>query len=152
MLALQPSSAFSVECNAISDAVPPRLRLRHRGDEGLVLDLPGAVMEAQFEAVDGYLVFTTENTPYEEALHVHWIARDGRVLDAVELSLPYTPAIFANAVLAAPRTVRFTFFDDGRLWSVEVARTPRIQWSGPPYPARSRARWWRPGWLLIAVQ
>lgn len=152
MQALQPSSAFAVECDTTSDAGPPRLRLRHRGDGGVVLDLPGAVLEAQFEAVDGYLVFTTEDTPYEEALHVHWVARDGRVLDAVELSAPYTPAIFANAVLAAPRTVRFTFFDDGRLWSVEVARTPRRRWRGPPYPARRRARWWRPGWLLIAVQ
>ncbi|WP_353619165.1 hypothetical protein [Paracidovorax cattleyae] len=110
------------------------------------------MLEAQFEAADGYLVFTTENTPHEEALHVHWIARDWRVLDAVELSAPYTPAIFANAVLAASRTVRFTFFDDGRLWSVEVALAPRMQWRGPPYPARRRARWWRSGWLLIAVQ
>ncbi|AVS68450.1 hypothetical protein C8245_24860 [Paracidovorax avenae] len=57
-----------------------------------------------------------------------------------------------HAVLAAPRTVRFTFFDDGRPWSVEVARTLRRRWRGPPYPARRRARWWRPGWLLIAVQ
>ncbi|WCM95005.1 hypothetical protein M5C99_09955 [Acidovorax sp. NCPPB 2350] len=117
-----------------------------------VVEMDGAVLEAQFEAEDGYLVFTTEDTPYEEALHIHWLARDGRVLDAVELSAPYTPALFKDAVRVAPRTARFSFFDDGRTWSVEVAPTPRMRLGGLPRPARRRMAWWRSAWLALRAQ
>lgn len=148
MCPIQPSSAFVVERRIDGSAETPRLLLRCNTAAQPVA-VHGAVLEAQFEAADGYLVFTTEGTPYEEALHIYWLDRAGRTLDAVELSAPYTPAIFGSAEVHANSAVQFSFFDDGLAWRASVAEKPGMRFHRLPYPARRKLPWWRPAWISL---
>ena len=86
----------------------------------------GAVLEAALEADGRYLLFMTDDSPFEEMLSIHLL--DGRldVVDSALLGAPYSTGSFSNLDITGPRTVRFRFIGD-TTWSVEVLPRPALR-------------------------
>lgn len=87
----------------------------------------GSLLERQFEHPGGYLLLITESTPFEEGLHIYFLSRELKVLDELELGLPYAPGILKHVAVTDEDTVEFAFFGDER-WAVTVLKKPAARW------------------------
>jgi hypothetical protein len=87
--------------------------------------VPGVILEAQYRSGESYLLFTSENTPYEEALHVLLLSRRLALLDHVELSHPFAGGVLTNMEMPGDERLRFSFFG-GDLWELTVLGAPRL--------------------------
>ncbi len=85
----------------------------------------GRVLEAALRCAPGWLVFATDDTPYEEMLAIHLVGLDGRLLDSARIGGPYTSGSFTQLRLEPPATAHFRFIDDAD-WSVQVWERPRF--------------------------
>jgi hypothetical protein len=118
------SQSFSLRSSSHSEDEPARAELLADGrSTGVVV--PGVTLEAHYETPEWHLLFTTENIPFEEALHITLLDRQFARLDQVELSHPFTPGTVTGLQTndRADR-VRFSFFG-GDLWEVTVLQPPR---------------------------
>ncbi len=115
-----------------ADGDTPECELLH---EGVVVGkrLPGAVLEAAVHWQDHYLLFITDDVPYEEALHIVLLDAQWRPVDCATLGGPYTTGSFSALSLLAPSTVRFRFIGDTD-WELELlsASVFRIPLLGDP--------------------
>ncbi|GKS83607.1 hypothetical protein AVMA1855_05665 [Acidovorax sp. SUPP1855] len=146
-MALRTSQAFQVDRQMSDEQETPRLVLKH-AQSARTVELPGGVLEAQFEGERGYLIFTTEGHPQEEALFIHWLDRALHVEDGLEISADYTPGIFKNPTAALTEEgIVFSFFDDGKRWSVTVLKSPR--WLRHKYPVKRKTPFWQRSRLLV---
>jgi hypothetical protein len=121
---VQASQSLSLRPATRGDGESPRAELIAGGrSTGVVV--PGVTLEAQYEAPAWQLLFTTENIPFEEALHITLLDRQFARLDHVELSHPFTPgAVTGLEASDGADRVKFSFFG-GDLWEVTVLRVPR---------------------------
>lgn len=101
----------------------PRSDLLWR-DRPVGVRVDGVSLQKQLRLPSGYLLFLTENSPFEEGLHVYLLDDDKSVLDAVELSVPYASGILTDLVAEGDRSISFSFFGDDR-WRLEVHATPQ---------------------------
>jgi hypothetical protein len=87
----------------------------------------GTQLESQFELGDGSaLLWITENSPYDEALHVYLLGIDGKIGDALEASATFMPAIlqimnFGNA------WVEFMFFKNEVSYRLDIMPNPQFR-------------------------
>ncbi len=84
--------------------------------------LVGACLEACFKTQTGYLVFMTENCPFEETLDIHLLDEHLNVLDSASLFWPYNTGKFRLLKKMEPNIVTFKFFDSAE-WMVRVEKT-----------------------------
>lgn len=87
--------------------------------------LDGAVLEACFQTDDCYLVFMTDDCPYEECLRIYLLDSDFSILDAVTLGRIYSTGIFQLLGLTEPDTVSFQFYTD-RPMSLKILPQPQL--------------------------
>ena len=97
--------------------------------DGKMLDLEvkGVILEAQFELEGGYmLIWLTEDSPYDEGLHVYLIDENNNTSDALE-----TSAIFTSGILRIIKTgkdwVKFKFFSNDSIYMLEIKKTGSVQ-------------------------
>jgi hypothetical protein len=83
----------------------------------------GAVLEAALASDGRYLLFMTDDVPFEEMLSIHLLDRQLDLVDSARLGAPYSTGSFANLDIAGPSTVRFRFIGD-TTWSVELLPRP----------------------------
>lgn len=100
----------------------PRSDLLWRGEPTSVR-VDGVTLEQQLPVDGGYLLFLTEDSPYEEALHIYYLDPERRLVDGLELAAPYASGILADVRPEGDRAVSFSFFGDQR-WRVEVNARP----------------------------
>lgn len=116
----QPPQAAPV-CEIVRQAQPTGVRV------------PGAVLEAAGQWQGFFLVLTTDDVPFEDALHLHLLDAQLRRLDCATLGAPYSTGSFA--VLPSPQAdvLRFRFIGDTD-WSVQILPAPgfRLPWLGEP--------------------
>ena len=95
--------------------------------------VPGAVLEAAVQWQDHYLLFVTDDVPYEDFLHIILLDAQWRTVDCATLGGPYTTGSFSALSLLAPSTVRFRFIGDTD-WELELlsASVFRIPLLGDP--------------------
>ncbi len=86
--------------------------------------IQGSELEAQYAIDDRFLILTTENCPYEEALHIHLLDRQFEILDYLELAQVYSPGILGKIHVSAENCLEFTFFGQER-WRLTVLRSPK---------------------------
>jgi hypothetical protein len=86
--------------------------------------ITGVVLEAAVHCAPGWLLFVTDDIPYEEMLTIHLLDPDGRPLDSAGIGGPYTTGTFSSMRLDPPSTVRFRFIDDAD-WFVEILGRPK---------------------------
>lgn len=102
----------------------PRSRLVLHGRE-TDLDLPGAVLEASLRFGDEFLLFLTDDVPFEEGLHICLIDASGGLLDRVDLLAMYATGTLRDMQPLADGRVNFRFFD-GPLMQVRVLPMPKL--------------------------
>ncbi|WP_052517874.1 hypothetical protein [Archangium violaceum] len=93
----------------------PQGSLLHEGRE-TGLRIHAASLEAQFQLQPGfYLLFFTDNSPYEEALQIVLLDARLQFLDGLELGQPYTPGILSGIHAESEQRILFDFFEGTRL-------------------------------------
>lgn len=127
---------------------PPKISIRHE-PSGKVIDTVGAVLEAQFKSGSRYVLFVSEGTPHEEALHVLLLDADAQILDALALSAAYTPGMLRNVSVVPPSGIRFSFFEPDETWRLEVAERPFLQLWANRYPVKRVSPLCRKTWLRL---
>ncbi|MEE9412696.1 MAG: hypothetical protein V3V22_06545 [Methylococcales bacterium] len=100
------------------------------------ITLTGAVLEAQYSVDENYLVFITENCPFEESLLISLIDATGKLLDTLELSAWYTPGILSNLRIQPPNKICFSFFDDSECWVLEILSKTITQFWANKFPVK----------------
>ena len=86
--------------------------------------ITGVVLEAAVHCAPGWLLFLTDDVPFEELLTIHLLDREGGLLDSASIGAPYTTGTFSSMRLDPPSTVRFRFIDDAD-WFVEILDRPK---------------------------
>lgn len=119
-----------------------------KGDSRLLADgndvgrVEGLVLEGQYRCAPGFLVVTSDDSPFEERLHFYLLDRSYGRLDDVTLGRMYNPGIYRDVVVAPDRDVlEFTFFGGDR-WRLSVAGQPARSWFPRPFSAVTRAGAW----------
>jgi len=88
--------------------------------------LEGAVLEACVQQSGQYLVFLTDDIPYEDSLHIHLLDCNLSIQDSVTLGTAYTTGSFRNLDLAEDGSITFEFFG-GNAWKVSVLSEKRLR-------------------------
>ncbi|MGN2248107.1 hypothetical protein ACFWZ3_15610 [Frateuria sp. GZRR35] len=114
---------------------------------GRTARVAGKVIERQYRFGDRHLLLLTEGNPYEEALHVHYLDGELRLLDSIELSAPYTAGVLDHVAVVAANALAFSFFDSHERWRLEIADTPRWRLWGNAFPARRKRPLLCKAWL-----
>jgi hypothetical protein len=98
---------------------------------GLVVS--GAYLEAAIQWGDYYLLFVTDDVPFEEFLSIYLLSKQWRLLDSAMIGCIYSTGSFTDLDLAEPNRVQFRFIGDTD-WAVELFDQPRFRfpWLGEP--------------------
>lgn len=112
-------SLFSLK--SLADTLPRSELIFRDKESGVVVD--GVVLEKQFAVQSGYLLFLTEDSPYEEGLHIYFLGADLQVLDALGLGGPYASAILKDVREETETSLTFSFFGDDQ-WRLQLAPAP----------------------------
>lgn len=97
----------------------------------------GSVLEAAIRCDPGWLVFLTDDTPFEEMLRVGLVGPSGRLLDSATIGGPYATGTFEALRLEPPDVVHFRFIDDADWW-IRVLPRPRL---ALPFLSDARGAW-----------
>ena len=100
----------------------------------------GVVLECAVAWNGSYLLFTTDNVPFEEALTIHLLDSEFREIDSAWIGAMYGTGTFGGARLVGSSEVDFEFLGEGTTWTVEILDQPawRIPfWREAPFV-------WRP--------
>ena len=146
---IAPSQSFSLTPARAGENETPRSNLLF--DAALTgTTVPGVVLEGQYRFGDLYLLLTTENIPYEEALHVLLLDQRFNVLDHLELSHPYASGVLSDLQHAGDSRLRFSLFGGDR-WELSVLQAPRrLTRDEAPTGVRGRLRrLLAPRWLAV---
>lgn len=93
-------------------------------DHPLAIDVDGLRIDAQFVLNDGrFLVWLTENSPYDEMLSVYLISADGIIEDSVEAGARFGmgPAGILEIKKLKESWVEFEFFTDDTISVLEIS-------------------------------
>lgn len=96
------------------------------GDEAGTV--PGAVLEAQYQAGPEALLFLSHDIPFEEQLDILLLDAAARPLERVSLYSAYATGSFRPLALTGPDALSFRFFG-GPPWQVRIL--PRARWRRP---------------------
>lgn len=128
MAALVETDAFRL------DRLPgdvPRSRLFSEGQTtGATVD--GWTLEAQFRWDDALLLLTTDDSPYEEALHIRLFDQAFHEIDAVDLRQIYHSAIVRNVKVMDDNSLTFSFFGDDT-WRLNIDAHAKLRWDMQPF-------------------
>lgn len=111
-------SARRVEGEGEADSAPPASEILVDGRAtGRVIS--GALLEAAVEAGENWLLFLTDDVPYEDALSIHLLDTRWHLLDSALLGAAYCTGSFGALRLEPPDKVRFRFIGDTD-WTLEI--------------------------------
>ena len=111
-----------------STSETPRIRLSRR-DESSSVEVDGADLERVFQLSDGrFLVFLTDDSPFEETLRLLLLSPHLRILDGMTFDAAYATAALENIRVVDPEVVEFSFIHKIPC-RIRVCPTPR--WRAP---------------------
>jgi hypothetical protein len=95
--------------------------------------IAGAYIEAAIQWGNYYLLFITDDCPFEEILRIYLLSKQWLLLDAAVIGCIYSTGSFSALKLTEPNRVQFRFFADTN-WEVEAFDRPqfRLPWFGEP--------------------
>lgn len=88
--------------------------------------LNGAVLEAAVECNDHFLVFLTDDVPFEEVLQVVLLNRAFQEVESLCIGSAYSTGSFSDLALEPPDTVRFRFIG-GTTWRITVMKEQHLR-------------------------
>lgn len=105
----------------------PKCQIQLHGEAaGPILE--GAIFEAAIKYQEFYLLFTSNDCPYEESLNIYYLDSDLTILDQAILSWPYGTGLFKLLDIIEPNRIAFEFFTK-EAW--EITLYPKPHWSIP---------------------
>jgi len=122
---MQPAQEFALEpLERPGGDQPLRSRLKRHGQPGDLI-LEGVRLEAAFRLADGrYLLMLSDDTPFEEILHVYLLGDALEVRDRAEIGGAYVPGPVQEIAAGPGGCVRFAFAGDRR-FELRVRDRPR---------------------------
>ena len=81
--------------------------------------IAGEILEAAVEWKNYHLLFTTDNTPFEEHLRIFLLDAQWKIVDCATLGAIYSTGVFSDLELAPPNSLHFRFFG-GITWTLEL--------------------------------
>lgn len=117
---LLPTSDLIVELISNKADELPFICLKHHISKQQVT-LEGAYLEAQYRYGINYLIFTSNDCPFEERLSIYYLDESLKTLDALELGAIYTPGILDDLTIIYPNKLSFSFFDREEQWHLTIA-------------------------------
>lgn len=88
--------------------------------------IQGAVLEAVVEWNSQYLMFVTDDIPYEESLHIVLLDAAFEVIDSASIEAPYTTGSFSSLALHEPDTVEFRFLGE-TTWTLRLLASSALR-------------------------
>lgn len=85
----------------------------------------GAVLEAAVQYEDFYVLFMTDDVPYEELLTILFLDNQLNLLDSAHIGGAYSTGTFSAMRLDDPNTIYFRFIGES-IWSVELLTRPQF--------------------------
>jgi len=81
--------------------------------------IEGAVLEAAFHCEHGYLLFVTDDIPFEDTLTIYLLNPQFKLLDSVNIGTAYSTGNFHLTVEPSAREVQFSFIG-GFNWQLKL--------------------------------
>ncbi|MDR0775624.1 MAG: hypothetical protein LBE81_03175 [Azonexus sp.] len=106
------------------DEVPTSEVLIHGTPTGKLVS--GKILEAAVQWENRYLLFMTDDVPFEEMLSIHLLDAQMNALDSARIGCLYSTGTFTSLLLSEPNTVQFRFIGD-TFWSIELLSRPRFR-------------------------
>lgn len=122
-----------------ADDAPPLCEIVRNG-QATGRHVEGAVLELAARWQSFYLLFTTDDTPFEDLLHIHLLDADMSLLDSATLGGIYSTGSFSLLDSSEPNALRFRFIGDTD-WSVQVLPAPGFRAPLLSEPAGVSRRW-----------
>jgi hypothetical protein len=111
---LTPLTSFSLRGEPATQEGPVGALLHEGRETGLRIH--AARLEAQFHVQPNlFLLFFTDDSPYEEELQILLLDTHFQLLDGLELGQPYTPGMLSGLDAQGEQRLLFDFFADTRL-------------------------------------
>ncbi len=96
-----------------------------------LIEVDGIILEAAFSTQDNLrLLFTSDDTPFEETLHIILLDQTFNLLEQVDVYQEYQPGLFKNVNVIDENKVSFDFFENHR-FIVEINSSPVIKLGHP---------------------
>ncbi|WBU40380.1 MULTISPECIES: hypothetical protein [Marinobacter] len=105
----------------------------------------GTVLEACIQHGNRYLLFLTDDIPFEDSLHIHLLDEDLDRIDTVTLGAPYTTGHFRNLKCEDSSGITFEFFGDC-VWKIVVLPKKRLRL---PFFSGQKGVSWQKGWFHV---
>lgn len=86
----------------------------------------GAVLEAAVQWENCFLLFLTDDVPYEEMLRIVLLDQQLKVVDSALIGGPYSTGSFSALSLREPNCVEFRFIGDSD-WLIELLGRARLR-------------------------
>lgn len=90
--------------------------------------LPGSLLKRAFRLKDGrFLLFVTDDTPYEDTLRIYLLSTQGNLLDRLEFGAAYVTGVLEDIEVLDETTITFEFVHRKRC-TITVLDKPRWRW------------------------
>lgn len=80
--------------------------------ESCDIEVSGFNIEEQFKVDSFYLIFITDNCPYEEYLYIYLLNDKIDILDSLDVGFPYVSGILRNIKEISDTIINFDFHND----------------------------------------
>ena len=109
----------------------PRMRLMIGGNEAVVngRSLRDACVMGPEDPIEGYIFFTDDDSPFEEALSITLTDSRLAVLDQATIGAPYATALLDDVRVEGPGRLAFNLASDTDTWRLTVLDRP--EWRVP---------------------
>lgn len=87
--------------------------------------ISGVILELAVQWEGRYLLFMTDDVPFEEMLGIHLLDSRMNTLDSALIGSTYSSGTFSSPELNGPNIVRFHFIGD-TTWSIELLPRPEF--------------------------
>lgn len=86
----------------------------------------GAIPVATIQWGSWYLLFVTDDCPFEEALNIHLLDEHLDPIDSAVIGWIYNTGVFESLTLVQPNIVQFRFLGE-KTWWIELLQKPAIR-------------------------
>ena len=100
-------------------------------DTSAMVAVNGRLLEAQFSCDSGFVIFMSNDCPFEERLYVYLLDASCVVIDVLQFGIPYQPGVFRDVAITSSGSITFSFFDTEERFVITVKlRRSICDWKG----------------------
>jgi hypothetical protein len=110
----------------------------------LKMAINGVDLESCIEYNERYLVFTTDDCPFEESLNIYLLSSENEIIDHAIMFWPYGTGSFNLLRVIDPDLVQFKFFGD-KDWQIKIFNNKHfyIPYISEPSGVWREIKFWR---------